>query len=149
MDKPTQREKFLVGYATKRSFEGPSSSQTLNFNDVFGGPPRRFSLQEKTRYSSEGSVVDADDQTALFRRLSNKKPVYGEENSGSTSTNSRRKSLQNSGFYDDIFQGDQKHPTTSPQQGFLNYLPQSLHNMSPSLPTLPPKTEPFGSLFRF
>lgn len=132
----SQRGEFLQGYAAQRSFEGPN----VDFNDVFGGPPRRFSLQESTTswYSSDGSM-DSD------RRLSGEKPVFGEESSSSSCCSSsvnRRKHNQGSDFFDDIFQGDKS--CASPRRDFLNSLP-GMQIMSPSRP-LPPKSEPFGSL---
>lgn len=145
MEKYTQRQNYLVGYASKRSFEGPSSFPSLDFNDVFGGPPsRRFSLQETTRYcsSSDGSV-DADETALLCTRLSNEKPVFGGENgSGCSSSLSRRRSHQSSGFYDDIFQGDKS--CNSPDRGFLNSLAVEQMIMSPSR-CLATKSESLGT----
>ncbi|CAA3020697.1 Hypothetical predicted protein [Olea europaea subsp. europaea] len=64
-------------------------SDDLDFNDVFGGPPRWFSMQEvKGRYSLGEPV--------------NKKPVFR------TETVTRRRCLGDD-FFNDIFGGDESY----------------------------------------
>lgn len=143
MDRVSQRESFLFNYAAERSHESPSSSTSsssiprrrinsddVDFNDVFGGPPRRFSV-----HNSDGAM-STEDATSI-RSFGSEKPVFGEESSVS-----RRKNHQNNDFFDDIYRGGDKF-CSSPGRDFVSSLPGS-RIMSPSRP-LPPKTEPFGA----
>ncbi|KAB5568979.1 hypothetical protein DKX38_002772 [Salix brachista] len=111
MERISQRESVLLGYNFQRPFTNhPSSSpesqhgnSDVDFTDVFGGPPRRSSLQE-VRYSFSETAdsfasTSGDADTKLSRNsLSglNDKPVFGDEN-----VNRRR--YRNDGFFDDIF----------------------------------------------
>lgn len=95
-------------------------SSDMDFNDVFGGPPKRFSMQEiGTRFSSESDEDKAS------------KPVFGEE------VRSRRRHHHHQGdeFFSDIFKGVESYP--SPRRSGSN--PGS-RIMSP-LP--PPKLDHF------
>ncbi|XP_074370010.1 J domain-containing protein required for chloroplast accumulation response 1-like isoform X1 [Apium graveolens] len=144
MERVSQRESFLLNYAAERSHESPSSSSTsstsiprrrinsdeVDFNDVFGGPPRRFSVQ-----NSDGAM-STEDATSI-RSFSSEKPVFGEEGSVI-----RRKNHQCNDFFDDIYRGGDKF-CSSPGRDFVSSLPGS-RIMSPSRP-LPPKSEPFGA----
>lgn len=83
-----QRENVDVGCGKSRR---SPDSEDLDFNDVFGGPPRRFSLQEvRERYS-----FGEPEETASSPWK--EKPVFGEE-----TTPRRRKGAD---FFDDIFKG--------------------------------------------
>ncbi|KAJ6685977.1 AUXILIN/CYCLIN G-ASSOCIATED KINASE-RELATED [Salix purpurea] len=111
MERISQRESVLLGYNFQRPLTNhPSSSpesqhgnSDVDFTDVFGGPPRRSSLQE-VRYSFSETAdslasTSGDADTKLSRNsLSglNDKPVFGDEN-----VNRRR--YRNDGFFDDIF----------------------------------------------
>ncbi|KAK9136386.1 hypothetical protein Syun_015716 [Stephania yunnanensis] len=90
-------ERFLQrdqpGSASRRSF----GSTDVDFNDVFGGPPRRGSVQD-WRCSESGDCAAAVGYRDPWSGLS-EKPVFGEE-----SLSRRRR--QTSEFYDDIFRGD-------------------------------------------
>lgn len=96
MEKFLERENVLLGYSPRGSLENSlkaqsSNSDDLDFNDVFGGPPRRFSTQEvKGRYSF-GEPVDSEE-----------KPVFG------TEVVTRRRNLGD-GFFNDIFGGDESY----------------------------------------
>ncbi|XP_017246951.1 J domain-containing protein required for chloroplast accumulation response 1-like isoform X3 [Daucus carota subsp. sativus] len=139
MERVGERESFLFNYAAERPHESPGSSSSstivprrrinsddVDFNDVFGGPPRRFSVQ-----TSDGTT-SAEDAMSI-RSFSSEKPVFGEE----ASVN-RRKNHQSNDFFDDIYRsGD------TLGRDFGTSLPAS-RIMSPSRP-LPPNSEPFGA----
>ncbi|KAK1395670.1 hypothetical protein POM88_005533 [Heracleum sosnowskyi] len=104
MKKESGRDNILLGYSARRLVEGSSSSAVtssddIDFKDVFGGPPRRFSYHETTRYSSDGAMDVME--TARSRSLSSGKPVFGERRCSVTS----RRTHQSNDFFDDIFQG--------------------------------------------
>ncbi|XP_021612840.1 J domain-containing protein required for chloroplast accumulation response 1 isoform X3 [Manihot esculenta] len=78
------------------------NSSDVDFNDVFGGPPRRLSIQEVRRSCGESGdsyALRSDEETSLSRSgwsgLS-EKPVFGE---GGVS----RRRYPNDDFFDDIF----------------------------------------------
>ncbi|XP_015073915.1 J domain-containing protein required for chloroplast accumulation response 1 [Solanum pennellii] len=111
MERISQKEHVLVDYGPQRSFEGSPSDMDMDFNDVFGGPPRRFSVQEaRTRHSFNDSVESEEDSEGVSRNSwngFNEKPVFGEEN-----VNRRRN--KGGDFYDDIFKVDEKSYSSSP-----------------------------------
>ncbi|KAM7514153.1 hypothetical protein LguiA_003736 [Lonicera macranthoides] len=77
------------------SFEDPSSSSDFDFDDVFGGAPRRSS---SIRYSSSGSVNSGDIDLSWRRSGSiEKKAVFGGQ------------SVNRDDFYDDIFRGHESY----------------------------------------
>ncbi|KAL8145060.1 J domain-containing protein required for chloroplast accumulation response 1-like isoform X2 [Apium graveolens] len=103
MKRENRRDNILLDYSARRSVEGSSgspvtSSDDIDFKDVFGGPPRRFSYHETTRYSSDGAMDVME--TARSRSLSSGKPVFGERGSSVS-----RRTHQRNDFFDDIFQG--------------------------------------------
>lgn len=129
MERISQKEHVLVDYGPQRSFDSSPSDMEMDFNDVFGGPPRRFSVQEaRTRHSFNDSMESEEDSGAVSRNSWNgfiEKPVFGEENA-----NRRR----NQGdFYDDIFKVDESYGS-NPGSRVL----------SPVRP-LSPKIEVFGT----
>ncbi|CAN4122805.1 unnamed protein product [Withania somnifera] len=109
MERISQKEHVLVDYGPQRSFESSSSDMDMDFNDVFGGPPRRFSVQEaRTRHSFNDSMESEEDSAGLSRNSwngFNEKPVFGAENA-----NGRRN--QGDGFYDDIFKADESYSSS-------------------------------------
>ncbi|KAG4162250.1 hypothetical protein ERO13_D01G105500v2 [Gossypium hirsutum] len=118
-----------------------------DFDDVFGGPPRRSSVQE-TRYSfcenmESSSGFRTSDETVVAPRDSwsglSEKPVFGEEG---MMMNRRRYSKND--FFGDIFGGSQSL-TSSPRKYEMKdpFAPVS-QLMSPCRP-LPPKAEPFAT----
>ncbi|KAK6792876.1 hypothetical protein RDI58_011957 [Solanum bulbocastanum] len=111
MERISQKEHVLVDYGPQRSFEGSPSDMDMDFNDVFGGPPRRFSVQEaRTRHSFNDSVESEEDLAGVSRNSwngFNEKPVFGEENAN-------RRRNQGGDFYDDIFKVDEKSYSSSP-----------------------------------
>ncbi|GMJ02652.1 hypothetical protein HRI_003934400 [Hibiscus trionum] len=128
------------------------SNSDINFNDVFGGPPRRSSVQD-IRYSfgedmdsssSSSSAFRTSDETVVAHRNPwsglSEKPVFGDEGT----TNRRRYSKND--FFDDIFRGNQSL-TSSPRKYEMKdpFAPAS-QLLSPCRP-LPPKAEPFSSSF--
>lgn len=106
MERILQKENVLVDYGQQRSFEGSPSDMDMDFNDVFGGPPRRFSVQEaRTRHSFNDSVESEEDSAGVSRNSwngFNEKPVFGEENAN-------RRRNQGGDFYDDIFKVDESY----------------------------------------
>lgn len=103
MKRESSRDNILLGHSARRSVEGRSalpvtSSDDIDFKDVFGGPPRRFSYHETTRYSSDGAMDVME--TARSRSLSSGTPVFGERRS-----TVHRRTHQRNDFFDDIFQG--------------------------------------------
>ncbi|XP_049390327.1 J domain-containing protein required for chloroplast accumulation response 1 isoform X2 [Solanum stenotomum] len=111
MERISQKEHVLVDYGPQRSFEGSPSDMDMDFNDVFGGPPRRFSVQEaRTRHSFNDSVESEEDSAGVSRNSwngFNEKPVFGEENAN-------RGRNQGGDFYDDIFKVEEKSYSSSP-----------------------------------
>ncbi|KAK0576504.1 hypothetical protein LWI29_018539 [Acer saccharum] len=96
MERFSQRESVLLGYGPQRSFINESSSSSaktpyidsdVDFNDVFGGPPRRSTIHNhESRSFSEASTDDngliEDRETVVYRNSWNgfsEKPVFGEE----------------------------------------------------------------------
>ncbi|KAK8596752.1 hypothetical protein V6N13_001361 [Hibiscus sabdariffa] len=121
MQRFSHRESVLLGYSPPNTPVTDSDIDIdidIDFNDVFGGPPRRSSVQETRHhrfsedmdpYSSSG--FRSSDGTTSFSasRLSglSEKPVFGEEG-----MNRRRQSR--SDFYDDIFGGNEGSPRKEP-----------------------------------
>ncbi|XP_051123595.1 J domain-containing protein required for chloroplast accumulation response 1 [Andrographis paniculata] len=121
------------------------SSEDMDFNDVFGGPPRRFSNQEvKWRYSF-GEAEESAEETVLSTppwSSLNEKPVFGEDNVH------RRRHQQGDDFFDDIFRGEDStygspRRTDRDRDSGFGSSPGS-RILSPAKP-LPPKAEPFGT----
>ncbi|GER47936.1 chaperone DnaJ-domain superfamily protein [Striga asiatica] len=115
MEKFMQRENVQVGLSS--SARGPSSDD-VDFNDVFGGPPRRFSMQEPNKEKARLPWVE--------------KPIFGEESGP-------RRRQQRDDFFDDIFRGSKEND----RDGVFGSGPGS-RIMSPVRP-FSPKTEPFGT----
>lgn len=145
MEKFMQRENVYVGYAPQR-FSGNSpkspNSEDLDFNDVFGGPPRRFSMQEVRARYSFGETVESEEERASSPWSSLKeKPVFGDESVP-------RRRHQGDDFFNDIFKGgDQSlsspRRTDRDRDNIFGSNPGS-RIMSPARP-LPPKADPFGT----
>ncbi|XP_065848110.1 J domain-containing protein required for chloroplast accumulation response 1 [Euphorbia lathyris] len=101
----SQKESILLSYDPQRSVNehpiSPPDSPDIDFNDVFGGPPRRASTQEMR--SSFGDALRGEDEIISRRhRWSGvgEKPVFGEE-----SVNRRR--YASNDFFGDIFGGSE------------------------------------------
>ncbi|CAN4093822.1 unnamed protein product [Withania somnifera] len=109
MKRMSQKEHVLVDYGAQRSFENSSHDLDMDFNDVFGGPPRRFSIQEaRTRHSFNDSTESEDESDGLSRNSWNgfsEKPVFGAENAN-------RRRNQGDNFYDDIFKVDESYSSS-------------------------------------
>uniref|UniRef100_A0A5B6ZSI9 J domain-containing protein required for chloroplast accumulation response 1 n=1 Tax=Davidia involucrata TaxID=16924 RepID=A0A5B6ZSI9_DAVIN len=114
MERSTQRGIVLLGYSPQRSLGKPSSvppktplrNSDVDFHDVFGGPPRRYSIHEMRRHRfSETSSFRGEEDAVLsespWSGLS-EKPVFGED-----SANRRR--YPSGDFFDDIFRGDESY----------------------------------------
>ncbi|KAL8058967.1 hypothetical protein ABFX02_03G057300 [Erythranthe guttata] len=128
------------------------SSEDLDFDDVFGGPPRRFSMQEvKVRYSFGGGATAAESEedeeeeeggasasSSSPWSSRKEKPVFGEESA------SQRKRNPGGDFFDDIFKGGGGDSYPSPRRSDTFGSNPGSRIMSPARP-LPPKPDPFGS----
>ncbi|KAK4481469.1 hypothetical protein RD792_012368 [Penstemon davidsonii] len=102
MEKFVKRENALLGY-DPQSVSSNRSSDDMDFNDVFGGPPRRFSMQEvRVRYSFSETQESEEERSSSPWVVLKEKPVFGEE----TVT---RKRHQGDEFYDDIFRADESY----------------------------------------
>ena len=139
MERFSQRESVLLGYNLQRplmmmnsssSTSKPFRNSDVDFHDVFGGPPRRFSMQEVRRAGFAG-----DDDGPWSGR--EEKPVFGDD-----ALSSRRR-YPSADFFDDIFGGDasvNSTPTRTGRDHPLLSSPGSRVLLSP----LPPKAEPLG-----
>ncbi|XP_059637414.1 J domain-containing protein required for chloroplast accumulation response 1 isoform X2 [Cornus florida] len=144
MERFNQSANVLVNYSTQRSFRNPNSASKMpdvDFCDVFGGPPRRYSTQE-TRYSFGESAADSSRggedvvvwSASPWSGLS-EKPVFGDE-----SVNRRRHTSDD--FFDDIFRGDESY--SSPRRSAPDPLRSRV--LSPARPLPPPKAESSNSI---
>ncbi|XP_024027745.1 J domain-containing protein required for chloroplast accumulation response 1 [Morus notabilis] len=147
MERFSQRESVLLGYSLQRTLmmnSGSSPKTTpfrnsdVDFHDVFGGPPRRFSMQEVRH-----SFNDVNDSNIASKGNDEEwsglgeKPVFGDEG-----LNRRR--YQSADFFDDIFGGDVSANSTPKRHGRDYVFPTS--PSSRVLSPLPPKAdEPFAS----
>ncbi|XP_051149871.1 J domain-containing protein required for chloroplast accumulation response 1-like isoform X2 [Andrographis paniculata] len=111
-------------------------SEDMDYNDVFGGPPRRFSMQELRGRSGfletaigEVEVEDEEDRAST--------PVFGEE------TTPRRRNT-GSNFFDDIFGGDESYASPRNRDRDRNNLFGTSPNSTFVSPTKP-KSEQFGT----
>lgn len=130
-----------------RGYDSPNrrSSEDLDFDDVFGGPPRRFSMQEvKVRYSFGESEEDGGASSSSPWK---EKPVFGEESSVV-----QRKRHQGDDFFNDIFKGGESPRRADRDRETPFGSNPGSRIMSPARP-LPPRTDPSGSslpaLFRY
>ncbi|KAF6166606.1 hypothetical protein GIB67_005468 [Kingdonia uniflora] len=102
-------QQVLLGYLPRNSLGSPkntsrTSNSNVDFNDVFGGPPRRSSTRDWRHSTGEEeqtitTVVSRDPWSGL-----NEKLVFGDEN-----VNPRRYPTED--FFDDIFKGDSANST--------------------------------------
>ncbi|OMO87625.1 hypothetical protein CCACVL1_08877 [Corchorus capsularis] len=149
MQRFSQRESVLLGYSPQKTFmessSSPDKSSDIDFNDVFGGPPRRSSIQE-SRYSF-GDDMDSysfrrsDEMVASSRNPWSglrEKPVFGEE-----AVSNRRRYSRNE-FFDDIFKGNESLGSSPRKYEMKDPFSPGSQLLSPAKP-LPPKAEPFGT----
>lgn len=149
MERFSQRESILLGYSHQRSFLNDKTSDRdsdVDFNDVFGGPPRRFSINHETRYSFSEATADdnglkGEDETTVSRNSWNglsEKPVFGEEGLS-------RRRLTSENFFNDIYKGNECLSSSPRKRDWDPYgsSPGS-RVLSPARP-LPPAAEPFGA----
>ncbi|XP_073123039.1 J domain-containing protein required for chloroplast accumulation response 1-like isoform X2 [Henckelia pumila] len=111
------------------------NSGDVDFNDVFGGPPKRYSTQESRVRYSFGEIVDPEDDGSSSPWNGRKeKPVFRTDNGG-------RSRYPSDDFFHDIFKGDECY--VSPR----SFDRDSLVPSSPSLRIMSPvsKAEFFGT----
>ncbi|XP_068480660.1 J domain-containing protein required for chloroplast accumulation response 1 isoform X1 [Phaseolus vulgaris] len=111
----SQRESVLLGYNNNISYENgnnslirrsssTNSNLEVDFNDVFGGPPRRSSLSEARQSLTELKDWSEEEGESGWCRWppEREKPVFGEDIG-----NRRRHGNKNNDFFDDIFGGEE------------------------------------------
>ncbi|TKY75137.1 J domain-containing protein [Spatholobus suberectus] len=110
----SQRESVLLGYNYDNNknynslVERSSSSNSnleIDFNDVFGGPPRRSSGNEARQSVSESKDWSEEEGERGWCRWppQREKPVFGEDSGNQR----RRYPNKNNDFFDDIFGGEE------------------------------------------
>ncbi|CAN1835814.1 J domain-containing protein required for chloroplast accumulation response 1 [Linum perenne] len=146
-----QKESILLSPQRSTIVDSPAASKSpcrnanpdIDFNDVFGGPPRRASLQNARRSFGEDPFGGDDDTTmpSSRNRWSGlyEKPVFGEHEGGT----SNRVRYQAGDFFDDIFGGNDSLGSSSPRW-IINGSPASSRVLSPARP-LPTRADPLGS----
>ncbi|KAI4336897.1 hypothetical protein L6164_015373 [Bauhinia variegata] len=119
----------------------PNRNSDVDFHDVFGGPPRRSSIQEMwygIRELHDSSGVGREDEESApscARPRVTEKPVFGEEN-----VSWRR--YPSNGFFDGIFGGDESQSCTPRARRHETDPFYASRAFCPACPR-PPKTEPF------
>ncbi|KAK8648986.1 hypothetical protein V6N13_129724 [Hibiscus sabdariffa] len=103
------------------------SNSDIDFNDVFGGPPRRRSDETVVAHQNPWSSLT-------------EKPVFREEE-----TANRRRYSKN-GFFDDNFRGNQSLTSSPRKYEMKDPFEPTSQLLSPCRP-LPPKAEPVSSSF--
>ncbi|KOM51572.1 hypothetical protein LR48_Vigan09g023100 [Vigna angularis] len=113
----SQRETVLLGYNNHnnnsyqngnnsliRRSSSSNSNLEVDFNDVFGGPPRRSSLNEARQSLTELNGWSEEEGEKGWCRWppEREKPVFGEDIG-----NRRRHANKNNDFFDDIFGGEE------------------------------------------
>ncbi|KAI3969817.1 hypothetical protein MKX01_038285 [Papaver californicum] len=161
MERFSLREHVLLGSSSssprRSSLSSPklqSRNSDVDFNDVFGGPPRRSSMHEwrnsnnslsdTINSNSSGGDDEDDDENIPSRNpwsgLSSEKPVFGEESI-------TRRNSPSKDFFDDIFKGDGLTTLTPTRlsRDHLHSNPAS-RVLSParSMHTPPPQSDSFG-----
>lgn len=149
METFSQRESILLGYTPQRTctdnhpISSSSNSPDIDFNDVFGGPPRRSSAQE-TRYSFAESDADSYGLTSTSNHRHtwsalSEKPVFGDESAN-------RQRYPSHDFFDDIFRGNESSSFSSRKNDLDSFsLNPGSRALSPVRPSPPRAAEPFAS----
>ncbi|KAH1244366.1 J domain-containing protein required for chloroplast accumulation response 1 [Glycine max] len=142
----SQRESLLLGYNNDyinslipRSSSSDSNSE-VDFTDVFGGPPRRSSVNEARQ--TVGELSEEEGERGWCRwPPEREKPVFGED----SGNRRRHPTNKNSDFFDDIFGGEASGSVCStPKKRVGDAF--ALSRVSSPLP-LPPAADPVvGSL---
>ncbi|KAI3439640.1 uncharacterized protein J3R85_004473 [Psidium guajava] len=135
-----QREVLDHGFLPKKLYR----NSDIDFNDVFGGPPRRSSIHEMRDSLSEAADSYGYRGSGKIPSHSNpwtgenEKPVFGEENTG-------RRRFMSADFFDDIFRGSESASSTPRKhdQDVFSSSPGS-RIMSPARP-LPPRAQQLQS----
>ncbi|KAG0455612.1 hypothetical protein HPP92_024904 [Vanilla planifolia] len=135
MERDCERERVLLGYALRDPFAGSPRrrSSDVDFQDVFGGPPRRASFHGARR--SHADSIDSHSRASWPRRArrtprishlgSSEKPVFGD---GSWFSTDRRRQLGDD-FFNDIFLSSDS-ARSSPRRGDLD---PSLSSPNPNI----------------
>ncbi|CAL1411009.1 unnamed protein product [Linum trigynum] len=142
MLKNIQRDSsVLVSYNPPPKSPCRNPNSDLDFNDVFGGPPRRASLQNVRHSFGEEPSGDDPETAPLRTRWSGlyEKPVFGEHEGAAKNRGGRG---HNGDFFDDIFGGSESL-SSSPRR-HVTGSPAGSRVLSPARP-LPPRSDPIGS----
>ncbi|CAJ1973323.1 unnamed protein product [Sphenostylis stenocarpa] len=115
-----------------------NSNLEVDFNDVFGGPPRRSSINEARQSLSELKDWSDEEGERGWCRWppEREKPVFGED-----SGNRRRHANKNSDFFDDIFGGEESASVCSTPKKRVGD-PYTFSRVSSPLP---PAADPFDA----
>ncbi|XP_028794495.1 J domain-containing protein required for chloroplast accumulation response 1 [Neltuma alba] len=145
MERFSQSESILLGYNHQRPSTNPSTplrNSDVDFHDVFGGPPRRSSIQEMRYGIGESPDFSAsrmeEDGVCCAWPCVGEKPVFGEDN-----LNRRRHTNDN--FYDDIFGGDEspcRTPVKHERHPFSSTPASRILSPAPPLPPAPASPAP-------
>ncbi|KAI9123155.1 hypothetical protein K1719_006044 [Acacia pycnantha] len=141
----TDEDEGLLSHDEERvasHFEFRNLSPSLDFHDVFGGPPRRSSIQEVCYGIGESldfstSRMEEDGAWCAWPEV-REKPVFGEE-----ILNRRRHT--NDDFYDDIFRGEEspcRTPVKHERHPFSSTPASRIMSPAPSLPPVPNSSAP-------
>ncbi|KAJ0982189.1 hypothetical protein J5N97_010444 [Dioscorea zingiberensis] len=150
MERLSEREEILISHASRDPFGYLSRrSAEVDFQDVFGGPPRRSGLFEPRRdrgdsldlFAGRGRRGGFGDEVRGSRRACSglgEQPVFGE-----TSSPARRRQL-GTDFFDDIFQGSDSLGTKERRAELHSFssAPGS-RIVSPNIRSLTPRCDPF------
>ncbi|XP_027354448.1 J domain-containing protein required for chloroplast accumulation response 1 isoform X2 [Abrus precatorius] len=140
----SQRESVLLGYnynnnkslIERASSTNPSTPQRnwdVDFTDVFGGPPRRSSVNETRQSVSELEELRGEEGESGWCE----KPVFGEDNG-----NRRRFPNKSNDFFYDIFGGEESPSVCSTPKKRVGES-FTARVLSPARP-LPPAADPVG-----
>lgn len=112
-------------------------SGELDFKDVFGGPPRRFSMQEVRRGNGWSEASEEEDRLSPLGSAVREKTVFGED------TEAKRR-MSSGDFFDDIFGGAGDGAFRSPRSLDRDNLLGRSPNSAMLSPTTP-KSESSGT----
>lgn len=126
----------------ENSPKSTNEDSDMDFSDVFGGPPRRFSMQEMRTRRSFCEPMDSDHHDSVYAEKPwsgfDEKPVFGSEIAS-------RRSHQNHDFFGDIFKRDDSRSYGSPRMSKDVFCPSPVSRiLSPARP-LSPMAEPFST----
>ncbi|KAM0937706.1 putative Chaperone J-domain superfamily [Dioscorea sansibarensis] len=143
MERLSEREEILLGHASRDPFGGylNKRSSEVDFQDVFGGPPRRGRADSLNLFPGRGRRCGVGEEVGGSRRACSglgEKPVFGEVGSPG-----RRKPVADD-FFNDIFQSSDCWSPKGRRAKLDSFgsLPCS-RIVSPTIQTLTPRSDAF------